>query len=210
MIQVLKEVTIAISEIRGFDSHAWQQLLDELEPDHRALLDCIVSSEAINEEIFNVVYGTSQKVNLLHKLMEVLVGENIISLENRARKDRYNVHVKYLYMNLLKDSNLSQAAIWFAESNIREAIRLELTSIVLDSARYLYRRYARRQNKRLSAKYGTLASQYEQLLHEELAIERLFQKIAIKQANNKAVRQELSKMEIPVYNPVYGLSLIHI
>ena len=134
-MQVLKEVTIAISEIRGFDNHAWQRLLDELEPDLKKILEYIVSSEAINEEIFLEVYSTSEKSNLyksrkhylLQKLMEVLVGENIISLENRARKDRYNVHVKYLCMNLLKDSNLSQAAIWFAESNIREAMRLELT-----------------------------------------------------------------------------------
>ena len=49
-----------------------------------------------------------------------------------------------------------------------------------------------------------MTSQYEQLLHEELEVEKLFQKVAVKQANNKAVRQELNIMEIPAYNPVYG------
>ena len=143
MIDVIKQLIEAINVLKGYQQADWESLGDGLSSDLATMLTLMRSTDYTDEQIYNTIYSSgdrktlykNKKYRLLKVLSRVLANKLEIPVQNRLQKERYKVHIKYHCMNLLKDMNLSHGAIWFANTNINDAIRLELTGIVLDTSR---------------------------------------------------------------------------
>ncbi len=211
LIRVLREVIKAIEETKGYDYSSWKKFSDNLDQDLRLMLDLLLASDLSDHEVFSRINQSTdqikknRKYKLLNMLSNVLVGGTKISSKNKLRKDRYLVHIQFHCMSILSDLNLEDSAIWFANKNIKEAIRLDLTIITLDTARYLTRYYSRRKlDPKAAEKFMQISSLYKLLLDAELEIEQLYNQVVKKQANINSIRTSLNTISIPPYNPTYG------
>ena len=213
MIDVIKQLIEAINVLKGYQQADWESLGDGLSSDLATMLTLMRSTDYTDEQIYNTIYSSgdrktlykNKKYRLLNVLSRVLANKLKIPVQNRLQKERYKVHIKYHCMNLLKDMNLSHGAIWFANTNINDAIRLELTGIVLDTSRYLNRYYSSRAQKpELSLKYGKISTQYRELLSHEMEIENIRNQIASNQTNTAALKKIADEVVVPEYNPDYG------
>lgn len=213
MIDVIKQLIEAINVLKGYERANWEAIGEGLSSDLEQLLTLIRSTDYTDEQIYNSLYSSidkkalykSKKYKLLNILSRILASKLSMPAKNRLQKERYKVHVKYHCMNLLKDLNLSHAAIWFARSNINDAIRLDLTAIVLDISRYLSRYYSSRiQKPKLSLKFRDISHQYQELMRHELEIDTIRNLILSNQTDTAALKKISDQVVVPDYNPDYG------
>ena len=213
MIDVLKQLIEAIHVLKDYKQADWESLGEGLNSDLTQILTLLRSTDYTDEQIYNSLYSSgdrktlykNKKYKLLNILSRVLASKLEAPAKNRLQKERYKVHIKYHCMNLLKDLNLSHAAIWFASTNINDAIRLELTGIVVDTSRYLSRYYSGRvQKPKLSLKYGNISTQYHELISHELEIENIYNLIISNQTNTTALKKIGDEIVVPDYNPDFG------
>lgn len=213
MIDVLKQLIEAINTLKGYQQTDWETLSEGLNADLAQMLTLLRSTEYTDEQIYYSLYNSegrktlykNKKYKLLKILSRIIANKLEMPVQNRLQKERYKVHLKHHCMNLLKDLNLSHAAIWFAKNNINDAIKLELSGVVLDTSRYLSRYFSgRAQKPKLSLRYGDISNHYQELISHELEIENIHNLIVSNQTSTASLKKIAEEIVVPEYNPGYG------
>jgi hypothetical protein len=214
MHKILRDIIRAIELLKGYDADSWEILSEDLSKEVNQILFLLLSTDLNDDEIYNNAFDSSilspatytrKKNQLLNILSNVLVGNAQIYDKNKLRKDRYQVHMGFHCMSVLKDLNYVSSAIWYARNNIKQAQRLDMTVIVLDTSRYLYRHYSRIElNPKSAKKYSQIMKEYQSLLEAEMAIEALYNEVVNKQTDINALRRSLNTVIIPPYRSKYG------
>ena len=188
MYKTLRELVETVEIYRGFKRPEWRLFTKQLNQEQAALFLTIYENRAKEDTIIGQHFHNRVKLDLLKRLSNLLVCKTKTTFQNRIRKDRQRVHHRYYCMILLKDSGYSHSANWFAKTNIKEAMRLDMTSIVIETARYIARLYSTVYiNPREGSKYNQICLDYQALLVEEVKIESLYNNLICTELGKKTL-----------------------
>lgn len=201
----IREVINAIELYKGFNSDDWSSFKTILSNKESALWDELYSSIQVNDQELSKKFTYRVRYQLLCRLSDLLSGQSSINANNKLLKDRQKVQSRYYCMNLLKGTSFTHSAVWMANINIKEAIRLDMVLIVLDTARYLARVYSTRKfNPTAANKYTEIANLYESVLHEEGIIEQQYNSLIRNFIQAKSINKACGEIILSEYEPEIG------
>jgi len=211
----IREIISAVERRFNYQESDWVDLGINLTTAQERLLGLLLETDYDDVRLANEVYRTDpgyelyrkDKLTIINNLSNVLCRSQRISNQNIIAHAHARSLQRLTCMFLMRDMGYSQAATWYAEINIKQAMLYDFTSIVSDSARYLARVYSTRHyNPKEAMRYSELAEIYLGIQQQELFVELKYNEI-VRLNNQKSTIgiRDLSEFSQP-FNAAVGES----
>jgi len=211
----IREIISAVELRFNYQESDWVDLGINLTTAQERLLGLLLETDYDDVRLANEVYRTDpgyelyrkDKLTIINNLSNVLCRSQRISNQNIIAHAHARSLQRLTCMFLMRDMGYSQAAAWYAEINIKQAMLYDFTSIVSDSARYLARIYSTRHyNPKAAMRYSELAETYLDIQQQELFVELKYNEI-VRLNNQKSTIgiRDLSEFSLP-FNAAVGES----
>ena len=184
----IREIISAIEDRFNYRDIDWTKFSETLSPNQERLLTLLRETDYDDNQITTEVYQSDPR-DEQYRRDKLIIIEHLSNVLCRTKRNSYStklagahalVFQRFHCMSILRIMGYTSAATWYAEINIKQAIRYELTYIVCDTARYLARVYSvKLHNPQRFRKYTAIAKTYVEVQQVEHSVEILYNEIGL-------------------------------